>query len=138
MLDLIQEHIRSVLRANNEHDEAMKAAVRDLEAKGYRIVSGGQIGIDVWEITDHRTGELLGRGEGIASYEEAFDRPKEDGRPWCHYDVIGEDLFEAVPHTDGLPESLCDVLTEWVNDRATDEEIAFVAGLAPDGPGPEL
>jgi hypothetical protein len=134
MFDLIQQHIRIVLRANDKYDQAVEVAVKDLEAKGYRIVTGGQIDIDVWEITDKRTGETLAQGRGIDSYEAAYAQSAKDGRPWAHHDAISEDIPLSPPYTEGLPRSLCDALTEWVDGPADWEEIALVAGLDPDNP----
>lgn len=128
MPDLLQEHIRSVLRTNEEYYHALAAAIRDTKAKGYRIVSGGYTGPTAWQIKDWGTSEIIAEGQG--KLDEAWDQASRDGHPWRHYDAVEEDVSVETPYTDGLPKSLCDVLAEWVaRTSTTDEEIALVAGV---------
>ena len=54
-------------------DRRERAAELVDRVEGYRIVDGGQIDRDgTWEITDAETGELLARGTGLKSFDEAW------------------------------------------------------------------
>lgn len=120
--DLFRQHIRAILKFEDEHDQRQETLLKDYEAKGHRIVSGGQTGHDTWDVTDYRTGEtIIEGGGGIDGYHAAADK---HGETWLHIDPITEHLFDIPdPVTPGLPESLCEALASWVRDQASDEDI---------------
>jgi acetate kinase len=73
--DIVKHHLRRVLEASlNVADDEQDRAEK-LERTGHRIVSGGQVSRDRWEITDWRTGEMIAQSDGgIDEYEAALDR----------------------------------------------------------------
>jgi hypothetical protein len=128
--EAIRDHVRKILRAFAVEVEAEAAKIREIEAAGGKIVSGGQIDGDEWEITDWRTNARLAHGtNGLAGYEEAADRLDPDGL-WMHIDQIAEQVaIEEVAPTDGIPPSLGEALQDWVSSSHTPvEEIAEVTG----------
>jgi hypothetical protein len=60
----VRVHVRKVLRARSADREAEDAKIREIEAAGGRIVDGGQLDNQAWEITDWRTGMRLAHGDG--------------------------------------------------------------------------
>lgn len=129
MTDLIRQHIRAIIQFEEEHDQRHEDLLKDYEAKGHRIVSGGQTDHHSWEVTDYRTGELIIKGDnGLDGYSRAAD---EHGEMWAHIDPITEHLFDIPdPVTPGLPESLCEALTQWVREGASGNDIAVALGEA--------
>ncbi|MFC7328150.1 hypothetical protein [Marinactinospora rubrisoli] len=119
---LVKQHIASLLKFDEEHDAREEALLDVYEAKGHRIVSGGQVDHDTWEVVDYRTGDtIIEGGGGIDGYGAAV---AEHGENWVHIDPITEPLYDTPdPTTEGLPESLCRALAEWVRDKASPEDI---------------
>lgn len=119
---LVQQHIRAVIAFEEDYEKRKEALLADHETKGDRIISGGQTYGQEWEITDYRTGEVIAAGDGgIEGYAEIVH---EHGRTWVHVDPITEHLMDTPdPITPGLPKTLCEQLTEWVRDRATEKDI---------------
>lgn len=73
--NLVREHVLAVLRDSAEWSDAILAECRRLEDEGYRLVSGGQIDGDRWEIKDARTGAVLASGDdGMEGYERAAEK----------------------------------------------------------------
>jgi hypothetical protein len=97
-----------------------RAADLHTRVEGYRVVDGGQTDSDgSWEITDAESGELLARGVGIDSYEDAWQDS------WHHVDSIGTEAFDSTPEPDGdsgLPPKLAEALREWVLDQPDEAE----------------
>ncbi|WP_017578499.1 hypothetical protein [Nocardiopsis kunsanensis] len=124
---LVRQHIRAILRFEEEHDQRHEDLLKDYEVKGHRIVSGGQTGQDTWDVTDYRTGETIVEGDGgLEGYAKAVE---EHGEMWLHIDPITMHLYDIPdPATPGLPESLCEALAMWVRDQASDEDIDQVLG----------
>lgn len=131
MTDLIRDHIRAVIKFEEEHEERTAAVLADYEAQGYRIVSGGQTGPHSWEVTDYRTGQLIIKGDnGLDGYDQAA---AEHGANWAHIDPITEHLFDIPdPITPGIPESLREVLATWVRSADAEEIEEFMNGESTD------
>lgn len=129
MSDAVRNHVRKILRARGAGREAEDAKIRGIEAAGGRIVDGGQLDNQTWEITDWRTGTRLAHGDGgLDGFSEAWLRLDPDGC-WWHIDRIGENFLSEPSATDGVPPSLAEALQDWVEGLSTpDEEIAAVAG----------
>lgn len=85
------------------------AKIAELEADGWRIVSGGQVARG-WETTDWRTGEVLARGKTLATYEKHEPPPPEK---WHHIDHIADDAFVETKRVADLPERFANELIEW-------------------------
>lgn len=120
---IVKKHIETLLQHENYIDNAREAILRGYEAKGYRIVDGGQTDHDTWEVKDYRTGETIVQGGGgIDGYLETVG--SDQGKMWVDIDPLTEDLYdEPEPVTEGLPESLCEALSNWVS-TADSEDIA--------------
>lgn len=129
--ELIEQHIRAVLQQEENQEKRKEALLADYEAKGYRIIDGGQTGPDTWDVTDYRTGKLIAEGDGgIDGLNKVTD---EQGAMWVHVDPITDDLpLEDDPVTEGLPESLCEALTFWVSNSASDDDLDMILGESED------
>lgn len=127
--DVVKEHIRRVLEANRRGDDTKLERAEELERSGRRIVNGGQISGDSWEITDWRTGELIAEGsDGLTGYDLTADRLDPNGT-WFHADHLSGDEPEPYVATPGMPPSLGQAIEEWVDMLSTpDEEIAEFIG----------
>jgi hypothetical protein len=127
--DIVREHIRRVLEAQAAADDARFHRAEDLERAGHRIIDGGQVSVDGWEIRDWRTDELIAEGDdGFAGYEAAVARLDPDNT-WFHADLLDHD--EPLPQvaTPGLPPSLGRAIEDWIGQMSTsDEEIAEFIG----------
>ncbi|WNV90264.1 hypothetical protein [Umezawaea sp. Da 62-37] len=126
--DTVRAHVRALLSGQAQDARRQDAEIEALEAKGHRIVDGGQTGQDSWEILDWRTGERLARGDdGLEGYDATTDRLDPDGM-WFHIDQIESEPGPR-PVTDGIPSSLSEALDDWISMRSTsDEEIAEFIG----------
>ncbi|WP_309318869.1 hypothetical protein [Streptomyces salinarius] len=129
--DLVKAHVRKWLAANVTVQETFRERVREVESSGLRIVDGGQTGSydddgrADWEVTDWRTGEVVASGHStFDGMDEALRRVDPDRR-FTFLDRLSEatELPEVEP-TAGLPESLCDALVEWLEEKADAEEVA--------------
>ncbi|MFC3986652.1 hypothetical protein [Streptosporangium jomthongense] len=130
MSHAIRDHVRKILLARAADNEAEAAKIQEIEAAGGRIITGGQIDKDEWEILDWRTEERLAHGHnGLDGYAEACLRLDPEGR-WHHIDPLTEEIGLTEPSlTDGVPLSLAEALLNWVESLSTpDEEIAEIAG----------
>ncbi len=127
--DIVREHIGRVLEAQLAAEDVRLQRAEDLERAGHRIVSGGQVSRDGWEITDWRTGELIAEGnDGLAGYDAATDRLDPENM-WFHVDRLDDD--EPLPDvtTPGMPPSLGSAIEDWIGQSSTpDEEIAEFIG----------
>jgi hypothetical protein len=73
--DLVREHVLAVLRDSAKWHDAILAECHRLENEGYRLVTGGQIDGERWEIKDARTGAVLAsRGDGMEGYGRAAEK----------------------------------------------------------------
>jgi hypothetical protein len=103
------------LEWHEEIDRRQRGMELEDRVEGWRVVDGGQIDTEgSWEITDAETGELLARGDGL----ESFDAAWQDG--WVHIDRIGDEAHRSSqePSDDfGLPPGLTRALVDWVVDR---------------------
>jgi hypothetical protein len=125
----IRTHVRKILRATAAQDEADAEKIRELEASGLRIVDGGQLSGDSWEIHDWRTGARIAAGDdGHDGYDAACERLDPDGK-WRHIDRVLEDAeLPVASSTEGVPPTLSDALHEWVASPSTPhEDIAEIA-----------
>jgi hypothetical protein len=125
--DVVVDHARRCLRALLDANQAQRGRAEELERAGRRIVDGGQVSRESWEIRDWRTGELIAGGDdGIDGYDATADRLDPDGT-WFHRDHLYEE-WPAVS-TPELPPSLCQVIEEWIDAPGTpDEDIAEFVG----------
>lgn len=127
--DLLRQHVRAVLQAEEDYEKSQEARLQEYEAKGRRIIGGGQVDRDTWEVTDYRTDETIASGDGgLEGYAEALSSAQAEHENWAHIDPITEDLEMSVPSTEGLPESLREALDHWVREQADDDDIAMVLG----------
>ena len=129
--DAVREHVRRVLEARLRDTDDRYARIEQLEQSGHRIVSGGQVSQDDWNILDWRTGEVIAEGSsGLEGYDATADR-LDPSDTWIHIDRLDLDTYEPSPYvsTPGIPETLGRAREEWVDMLSTpDEEIAeFVA-----------
>lgn len=127
--DAAVEHVRRLLRAQLAIDEARVDRLVELEQQGYRIVDGGQIGVDEWEIRDWDTNEVLAQGDdGWDGYTAAAKRIAPDGR-MVHVDSVTDDMPLPEVSTPGVPPSLAQALYEWIGQSNTSaEDIAQFVG----------
>jgi len=134
--DLVSAHVRKILEAWLLDSADTAARVAEVEARGHRIVSGGQTssydedGTTSWEVTDWRTGELLasGRSTGPDGMDEAV-AALDPGNTWYYIDGITMDTEPTEVAAEGIPASLGAALDEWVSYASTtDEDIAEFVG----------
>lgn len=128
-----------ILEAFKRDTERREAKLRELEADGLRIIGGGQTssydddGNASFNVTDWRTGEVLGSGHGSFADYDALLKNLDSTGAFFHIDHLDDDLTidelaYPVRPTDGVPESLSDALIEWMDGKATNEEIAELVG----------
>lgn len=73
--DLVREHVLAVLQDAAGWYDAILAERDRLENGGYRLVRGGQVDGEHWEIKDARTGAVLASGgDGMGGYELAAEK----------------------------------------------------------------
>lgn len=123
-----REHIRAVLDFEEYLDQGVKSLIAEYRAKGYRIVDViGKGRNGKWSIFDYHTREPLLEGGG--GYEGSVSSVREYSDTWVHIESITDEVMGAPdPITPGLPESLCEALTFWVRNQASDEDTASVLG----------
>ncbi|MFJ3670361.1 hypothetical protein ACIPSE_28295 [Streptomyces sp. NPDC090106] len=127
--DLVKVYVRQWLSSNEERLDAYDKAMADLAAEGKTVVAMGQIGFHGddgkadWEVREQRTGRLL------ASCHDTYDgftavmaEADPDGR-WVSVDRLRKPPVAPEP-IPGLPESLCEVLVEWLESHADPDELA--------------
>ncbi|GGN13586.1 hypothetical protein FHR83_003757 [Actinoplanes campanulatus] len=126
MSDLLKSHIENVLEANYATVSKTLQRVEELEAEGRRVIIGGQIGEDAWDIIDWRTNEILAAGtDGLAGYAVAGTELDPDGT-WIHLDQILEEEDPEYVETPGLPEGLAATIEDWVLTGDPEEIAAFI------------
>ncbi|AEV84830.2 hypothetical protein ACPL_3935 [Actinoplanes sp. SE50/110] len=126
MSDLLKEHVQSVLEANFASVNQTRRRIEDLEAQGHRIITGGQIGEDGWDIIDWRTSEILAAGDGgLPEYEAAAADLDPDDK-FIHHDRILEDEDLEYVSTPGLPDGLANAVEDWVLTADADEVAEFI------------
>ncbi|MFJ9558381.1 hypothetical protein ACIRPH_31625 [Nocardiopsis sp. NPDC101807] len=127
--DLVKQHVITLLGRRRELQEAIEKRVSEHEAAGGRVVDGGQVDHDTWEVTDYRTGETLAEGSnGLNGFLELLGSHQAES--WALIDPLTDDLYDDDLHvTEGLPESLCDALDDWIGSRSTsNEDVAEFVG----------
>ena len=125
MTDLIRQHIRTVLQHELELTQARQKLLRDYESKGHHLITGGQVDHDTWHIDNYRTGETIVEGDGgFEKFLEVLDSGQAE--TWVLVESITDDLDEpSCPSTEGLPESMCEVLADWATTAQAGEVAAF-------------
>src|SRR5262245_1687957 len=82
----IRQYIADALVVNGRDDDREAQQIAELEAKGYRIVTGGQTdgyvdGKTSFELRDWRTGELIFEGRStLDDFDELWDEHDPDKR----------------------------------------------------------
>lgn len=118
--------------ADRSEDARMNIAYTELEARGYRLIDGGQVDEDKWEMLDFRSGKVLAQGEdGLDGWGDAIGR-MEMGDAMYHVDAVHDevrptDLTDAINKLarTGIPEELLDAMANWVS-SASDEDLSEV------------
>jgi hypothetical protein len=140
---LLLGHARQAARRAKAWVAAIEARERELEAEGWRLVSGGQgRGEGEWSITDYRTGQTL--ASGVGGYDEylaATERLDQEQiaagrRGICDYDVLDDPVIEDAypplpPAPEGIPKGLADAVAEWADGGADvgDPEVLSFLGI---------
>ena len=126
--DVVRAYVRKLLSEQADEMDLRDAEIQALQEQGRRIVSGGQISRDEWEITDWATGRRIAYGaDGIDGYDRAALRLDPEDT-WMHIDHIGPELAD-LPSLEGVPASLGTALADWIGSRGTtDEEVAEFVG----------
>jgi hypothetical protein len=120
MADVIREYIRAVLDTTAQAEKAEDDEIARIEAEGFRLVDGGQVTEDRWEISDFRSGEILAEGDG--GPDEYFEAANAlDGDAKIYYvGAIASEIHSRFPVPEppaGLPESLAEALAAWVSEH---------------------
>ncbi|MER7000141.1 hypothetical protein [Streptomyces sp. NPDC000410] len=125
----IQDYIRALLRRSLEERTARHESIRKVEAAGHRVIDGGQIGENAWEITDWRTGELIEKGTGgYEAYDATCERLDPAGM-WILIDNVGDEEDRPLVEHDGIPASLAEALQDWLGwAGTTDGDVARFVG----------
>ncbi|MEV4343751.1 hypothetical protein AB0J83_04665 [Actinoplanes sp. NPDC049596] len=131
MSDLLKKHIENVLEDNFAATARVRKRIEELEAQGHRIVTGGQLGDDAWDIIDWRTNEILAAGPGGLDELVAAGQELDPDDNWVHHDRILEDEAVTPTQTEGLPEGLAEAIEDWTL-SADPEEIAPFIGWPAD------
>ncbi len=120
MADVIREYLRAVLDTAAQAEKAEGDEIARIEAEGFRLVDGGQLTEDRWEITDFRSGEILAEGDGGPDeYFEAANALDNDTKIY-YVGAISSEVFLRFPVPEpptGLPESLAEALAKWVTEH---------------------
>jgi hypothetical protein len=124
--DLLKTHIQNVLEANHVDAAKIRERIAELEGQGHRIVTGGQMDDDVWDIIDFRTNEILAAGNDGATGYEAAGKDLDPDDKWIHYDRVLEDAGIDYVVAEGLPEGLANVIEDWALSEEADEVAAFI------------
>lgn len=128
VVDAVRMHVRKALDAERAYTDAVDDKIREVEAAGGRIVGGGQVDDEEWEITDWRTGGRIAHGHGgTEGLDDVMSRLDPDGK-WWHVDNLQDEV--PLPHvspTEGVPASLAMALEDWVTSGPADE-VAEIGG----------
>jgi hypothetical protein len=127
--DLVKAYVRKWLAANEQVQDAYDTAAARLKAAGKIIVTMGQVGSygddgkADWEVRDNLMGELLASGrDDVEGFAVALKEADPEGR-WVNVDALDREPAEPEP-IDGIPESLCEALVEWLESKVDAEELA--------------
>lgn len=118
--------------ADRSEDARMNIAYTELEARGYRLIDGGQVDDDRWELLDFRSGKVLAQGTvDHDDWDDAISGLDADNTMYhvdaVHDDVRPNDLTDAINTLarSGIPEELLDAMANWVS-MASDEDLSEV------------
>jgi hypothetical protein len=125
MTDVIREYVRAVLQATRAAEQAEQDEIARIEAAGFRLVEGGQVTEDRWEITDYRTGEILAEGaDGPDEYFEAANLLDKDTKIY-YIGSIDSEVYSRFPvplPPEEIPTSLAEALAIWVSEHIGEAE----------------
>ena len=126
---LVRQHAAAVLQHWTDRHAQLEAIYAGLEAQGKRIVDSRD-NVDGWQGTDHRTGEVIASGTGGGDELTALldSSPAADWE-WANDHL--DDVYNSGDRiiTEGLPESLCAAIAEWVDQpNVSHEELAEFVG----------
>jgi hypothetical protein len=124
--DLLKKHIENVLEDNYAVMNSTRRRTEDLEGQGHRIVTGGQIGENAWDIIDWRTNEILAAGTGGPEEYAAAGQRLDPGSKWIHRDQILDDEDITRVQTVGLPEGLAAAVEDWALSGDPDEIAEYI------------
>ena len=108
------------------HRQLMSASTIDkvqeyweiVRAAGYRVVTGGQVSGEYWEVRDAETDEFLKEGSGYDNFKLELEEH------WIFSDALHDLVLELGGESDidpkqgiSLPTGLLDVLEDWASDN---------------------
>jgi hypothetical protein len=108
------------------HRQLMSASTTDkvqeyweiVRAAGYRVVTGGQVSGEYWEVRDAETDEFLKEGSGYDNFKLELEEH------WIFSDALHDLVLELSGESDidpkqgiSLPTGLMDVLEDWASDN---------------------
>jgi hypothetical protein len=108
------------------HRQLMSASTTDkvqeyweiVRAAGYRVVTGGQVSGEYWEVRDAETDEFLKEGSGYDNFKLELEEH------WIFSDALHDLVLELGGESDidpkqgiSLPTGLLDVLEDWASDN---------------------
>jgi hypothetical protein len=111
------------------HRQLMSASTTDkvqeyweiVRAAGYRVVTGGQVSGEYWEVRDAETDEFLKEGSGYDNFKLGLEEH------WIFSDALHDLVLELGGESDidpkqgsSLPTGLMDVLEDWASDNPDD------------------
>ncbi len=89
-----------------------------VRAAGYRVVTGGQVSGEYWEVRDAETDEFLKEGSGYDNFKLELEEH------WIFSDALHDLVLELGGESDidpkqgiSLPTGLLDVLEDWASDN---------------------
>ena len=89
-----------------------------VRAAGYRVVTGGQVSGEYWEVRDAETDEFLKEGSGYDNFKLEIEEH------WIFSDALHDLVLELGGESDidpkqgiSLPTGLMDVLEDWASDN---------------------
>jgi hypothetical protein len=89
-----------------------------VRAAGYRVVTGGQVSGEYWEVRDAETDEFLKEGSGYDNFKLELEEH------WIFSDALHDLVLELGGKSDidpkqgiSLPTGLMDVLEDWASDN---------------------
>ncbi len=120
-LETIRAHVASIIESDESREVKVAQKARAKEEEGYRIVNGGQVHGDAWDVHDWRTDEVIAEGTGREAMGALYLSER-----WWDIDVLGDDVPFDDPDpepSDILPASLADALTMWASGHFIDAEM---------------
>jgi hypothetical protein len=108
------------------HRQLMSASTTDkvqeyweiVRAAGYRVVTGGQVSGEYWEVRDAETDEFLKEGSGYDNFKLELEEH------WIFSDALHDLVLELGGESDidpkqgiSLPTGLMDALEDWASDN---------------------